>query len=102
MKNDQIKGIFCLILALMMAFSAVGCGGPEPTEPPTEPPTVPVTEPPTDPTTPSYIPDAKIEGSDLFVKQVDNIPHDFIMGMDASSVIAEEASGVKYYNFEGQ
>ena len=50
----------------------------------------------------SYIPDSKIEGSDLFVKKVDNLPEDFIMGMDASSVIAEEASGVKYYDFDGQ
>ena len=50
----------------------------------------------------TYIPDSKIEGSDLFVKKVDGLPGDFIMGMDASSVIAEEASGVKYYNFDGQ
>ena len=50
----------------------------------------------------SYIPDSKIEGSDLFVKKVDNLAEDFIMGMDASSVIAEEASGVKYYNYSGQ
>ena len=50
----------------------------------------------------SYIPDTKIEGSDLFVKKVDNLAEDFIMGMDASSVIAEEASGVKYYNYSGQ
>ena len=50
----------------------------------------------------SYIPDSKIEGSDLLVKKVDNLAEDFIMGMDASSVIAEEASGVKYYNYSGQ
>lgn len=50
----------------------------------------------------SYIPDSKIEGSDLFVKKVDNLAEDFIMGMDASSVIAEEAGGVKYYNYSGQ
>ena len=99
MKNYQIRGILCLILALVLAVSAAACG---PADDPTEPPTAPPAEPPTDPTGPSYIPDAKIEGSDLYVKKVDNIPHDFIMGMDASSVIAEEASGVKYYNFEGQ
>ena len=49
----------------------------------------------------SLIPDSKIEGSTLYVKKVENIPDGFIFGMDASSVIAEEASGVKYYNFEG-
>lgn len=50
----------------------------------------------------SVIPTEKIGGSDLFVEAVENLPEDFIMGMDASSVIAEEASGVKYYNFAGQ
>ena len=49
-----------------------------------------------------YIPQDKIEGSELFVNKVENLPEDFIMGMDASSVLAQEASGVKYYNFEGQ
>ncbi|MBO4847973.1 MAG: glycosyl hydrolase 53 family protein [Clostridia bacterium] len=43
----------------------------------------------------------KIEGSSLYVKKVENMPDDFILGMDASSVIAEENSGVKYYDFEG-
>ncbi|MGN1103644.1 MAG: glycosyl hydrolase 53 family protein, partial [Candidatus Coproplasma sp.] len=44
----------------------------------------------------------KIEGSSLYVKKVENLSNDFILGMDASSVIAEEQSGVKYYNFEGE
>ncbi|MCR5809220.1 MAG: glycosyl hydrolase 53 family protein [Clostridiales bacterium] len=43
----------------------------------------------------------KIEGSPLYVRKVENLPDDFIMGMDVSSVIAEENSGVKYYDFEG-
>ena len=51
---------------------------------------------------PSYIPTSKIEGSDLFVQKVDGLRDDFIMGMDASSVLSLEDSGVKYYNFEGQ
>ena len=50
----------------------------------------------------SYIPDSKIEGADLYVQKVENLPEDFILGMDASSVLVEEASGVKYYNFDGQ
>ena len=49
-----------------------------------------------------YIPATKLEGSSLYVDQVENIPDDFIFGMDASSVLAEEASGVKYYNFAGE
>ena len=57
-----------------------------------------------EPTTPAvnYIPNEKIEGSDLFVEKVENLRDDFIMGMDASCVPALEASGVKYYNYEGQ
>ena len=50
----------------------------------------------------SYIPTEKIEGSDLYVKKVENLSQDFIMGMDASCVPALEASGVKYYNFNGE
>ena len=45
---------------------------------------------------------AGMEGTDmLYVKKVENLPEDFIFGMDVSSVLAEEASGVKYYDFDG-
>jgi len=45
----------------------------------------------------------KIKGSDsLYVKKVEGLPEDFIMGMDISSVLAEEASGVKYYGYDGK
>ena len=37
----------------------------------------------------------------LYVKKVENLPEDFIFGMDVSSVLAEEKSGVKYYDFDG-
>ena len=36
------------------------------------------------------------------LKKIDNLPDDFILGMDLSSLISEENSGVKYYNFEGE
>ena len=39
--------------------------------------------------------------SSLYVKKVENLPEDFIFGMDVSSVLAEEASGVKYFDFSG-
>ena len=48
------------------------------------------------------VPAEKIEGRQLYVKKVDNLPDDFILGMDASIVIAEENSGVRYYNFNGE
>ena len=38
----------------------------------------------------------------LYVKKVENLPEDFLLGMDVSSVIAEENSGVRYYDFSGQ
>ena len=41
-------------------------------------------------------------GETLYVKKVENLPEDFIFGMDISSVLAEEASGVKYYDFDGK
>ncbi len=34
--------------------------------------------------------------------QIEGLPEDFIFGMDASAVLAEEKSGVKYYDFEGK
>ncbi len=40
------------------------------------------------------------EESTLYVKKVENLPEDFIFGMDASCVPALEASGVKYYDFD--
>ena len=46
--------------------------------------------------------DSKINSDTLYVHKVENMPDDFIMGVDASSVIALEDSGVKYYNYEGE
>lgn len=42
------------------------------------------------------------EESDIVVEPVAGISDDFIRGMDASSVLAEENSGVVYYNYEGE
>lgn len=42
------------------------------------------------------------EESEIFLAPIPDISDDFIRGMDASAVLAEEKSGVKYYNFEGQ
>ncbi len=100
MKNKQIRCLLCLGLGLLML---AGCGTPggETTTPTTAPATLSTTAP-TDPVKPNYAPEGKLEGSDLYIKKVENLPQDFILGMDASSVLAEEASGVKYYNFDGQ
>ena len=44
----------------------------------------------------------KIEGSSLYVSKVEDLPEDFILGMDVSSVLAEEQSGVRYFDFDGE
>ncbi len=41
------------------------------------------------------------EEADIFVEPVEGLSDDFIMGMDVSSVIAEEESGVVYYDEDG-
>ncbi len=46
-------------------------------------------------------PKEKLEGNPLVVEKVENLPERFIMGVDASSVISMEDSGVKYYNYDG-
>ena len=83
----KTKKIICLLLICGLLAAASGCSIICPAGP-------------TDPA--SYIPTNKIEGSDLYVKKVENLAEDFIMGMDASCVPALEASGVKYYNFDGE
>lgn len=42
------------------------------------------------------------EDSPVYVEAVPGISDDFIRGMDASSVLVEENSGVVYYNFDGE
>lgn len=49
----------------------------------------------------SSAPQVNVSSESLYVKKVDNLPKDFIMGMDASCVPALEASGVKYYDYDG-
>ena len=45
--------------------------------------------------------DVNVSSDTLFVQKVENLPEDFIMGMDASCVPALEAGGVKYYDYDG-
>ncbi|MBQ7670859.1 MAG: glycosyl hydrolase 53 family protein [Clostridia bacterium] len=71
--------LLCIITLVLSSLALFGCGS----------------------SSESAIPDSKIEGSSLYVKKVENLPEDFILGMDISSVLAEEASGVKYYDFDG-
>ncbi len=96
MKKNHFMRLLSLLLAGAMASALTGCaedgnvqttGQPQSTQQETEAETVTL---------------EKIEGSSLYVKKVDGLQEDFIMGMDASCVPALEASGVKYYDFDGQ
>lgn len=42
-----------------------------------------------------------VKSDTLYVTPVGSLPEDFLMGMDASSVISLENSGVTYYDFDG-
>jgi arabinogalactan endo-1,4-beta-galactosidase len=42
-----------------------------------------------------------VQSDTLAVRKVENLPEAFILGMDVSSILAEERSGVKYFDFDG-
>ena len=42
-----------------------------------------------------------VQSDTLAVRRVEDLPEEFILGMDVSSILAEERSGVKYYGFDG-
>lgn len=44
----------------------------------------------------------KVKSSEkIYVSKIENVDDDFILGMDASSVISLEDAGVKYYDYDG-
>ena len=45
--------------------------------------------------------ESKVSSDTLYVQKVENLPEDFIVGMDASCVPALEKGGVKYFDFDG-
>ena len=105
----KFRNLFIPLLALSLA----ACGNtPAPEEP----------EEPKEPTIDDYYEEAikdytplakldidsfdrtytKVTSTGAYVRKVNNIgDQNFIMGVDASSVIVEENSGVKYYDFDG-
>ena len=53
---------------------------------------------------PTWLPNeiaTNVTSDSLYVTKVDNLTDEFIMGMDASCVPSLEASGVKYYDYDG-
>ncbi|MBQ3356595.1 MAG: glycosyl hydrolase 53 family protein [Oscillospiraceae bacterium] len=49
-----------------------------------------------------YQPQTEITSETLAVKPIPALPEDFIFGMDLSSALSEEESGVRYYDFAGR
>ncbi len=45
---------------------------------------------------------APVKSDTLYVEKIGNLPEDFFLGADVSILLAEEASGVVYRNFDGQ
>lgn len=43
-----------------------------------------------------------VTSDSLYVEKIENLPEDFFLGADVSSLLAEEQSGVVYKNFDGQ
>lgn len=46
--------------------------------------------------------DVNVSSDSLYVKKVENLTDDFILGMDLSSVISLENAGVKFYDYDGK
>ena len=78
-----------LCLALCVALVMTACN--------------PTDDDPTVPTQDAWIPNTSTTTTSdtLYVQKVENMPSDFILGMDASAVPALEDAGVKYYDFDG-
>ncbi len=73
-----MKKLFTAALAAALLLS--GCGGSQPEGP---------------------APEAGASSDTLYVKPIENLPEDFILGMDASCVPALEKGGVRYYDHQG-
>lgn len=115
MKKKTIIAVF-----LASAFSLAGCGtSAEQTSTDTNPietqesivvnpessiPETSIEEVPnqTPPQTSAFPLPTAAENAGIYVEPIPNLSDNFIRGMDVSSILAEEKSGVKYYNAEGK
>lgn len=80
------KRLTCGVIAILTISSLAGCGETQTKQPAR----IDIVMP------------EESEEAEIFVASVENISDDFIRGMDASSVLAVENSGAKYYNFAGE
>lgn len=87
-KIKLIATILCMALCVALVMTACN----------------PTDDDPTVPTQDAWIPNTSTTTTSdtLYVQKVENMPSDFILGMDASAVPALEDAGVKYYDFDGK
>lgn len=103
MKRCHTKILALCISAGLCSAVLSGCGTSN-TEPATE--TQEATQKSaevesTDPVTTFPLPEGT-EESDIYIEAIPDISDNFIRGMDASSVLSLENSGVTYYNYDGK
>lgn len=100
MKNFQ--RLICLILVGMMVFPTfAACKNKGNDQNQSSDQTQDKPNNPDTPDTPDIPEKVEVMSDTLYVNKVENLAEDFIMGMDASCVPALEASGVRYYDFDG-
>ena len=83
----KYRKLCALTAAALAAFTVLSACGPAPSSPTTPPAEGEGTSP--------------VTSNTLYVEKVEQLPEDFILGMDASCVPALEAGGVKYYDHDG-
>lgn len=103
--GTEMKGLFldkkkltAGLLATMAAVLLTGCGSTQTSDTAETETLAEVTE------TIAYtaVMPTATEEADIYVQAIDGLAEDFICGMDASEVLAEERSGVVYYNYDGE
>ena len=95
--------LFLPVLLLILILLLSACGGSEGSTAAPEPANTTAPEPEsTAAPLPAFTVPEKLASDSLFVKKIGGLTDDFILGMDISSLLAEEASGVKYYDFDGK
>lgn len=98
MKKSRQKVSFLLLLGMMVCGLFMGCGAEGAENAPKE------SENRIDNGKSVYhaiMPD-KAQKADIYVEPIKGLPENFIKGMDISTVLSEEESGVVYYDTEGK
>ncbi len=78
MKRSKISALAAVLAAALLLSSCAGA-----------------------PAAPEKMEEEPVSSESLYVKKVDGLSEDFILGMDVSSILAEERSGVVYRGFDG-